>query len=56
MSLKPKQAIPMSADTQAWWYEERGAISIYMQQKNGNIISARIRKSALVKFIKRSKP
>ncbi len=54
MSLKPKKA-KIIKGKEAWWYDERGAISVYISGM-GTTLSCRIKRSELVKFIKRSQP
>ena len=54
MKLTPNKARPLNADS-AWWYDERGAISVYVS-KYLVTLSCKIRRADLVKFIERSKP
>ena len=55
LSLMPKQARTRRA-MDAWWYEERGAIRIYIQPiYPGPTWSCSIKRSQLLKYIERSK-
>jgi len=50
----PHPAKPHSGSTEAWWYEEEHAINIYIRQSNVVILSARISRSALKRWIERT--
>ena len=39
----------------AWWYDERGGISVFIR-KDGVILSCKIRRADLVRFIERGQP
>lgn len=55
MNNKPKKAkVVIGHD--AWWYDEKGGISVYVQRKNAgqSILACRIKRSDLVKFINRT--
>ena len=56
MSLRPKKARVQNGGSacSAWWYDERGGISVYIVNNNSVVLSCRIKRSALIRFIERS--
>ena len=52
MSLKPKKARVVKGKD-AWWYDERGGISVYIEGM-GTILACVIKRSALERYLKRS--
>lgn len=55
LSLKPKRAIPYTKATKdAWWYDDKGCITIHVQSLTGEVVSCKIRRSALLGYIARS--
>ena len=52
MSLKPKRA-RVTTGASAWWYDERGGISVFIENTAG-VLSCVIKRSALIRFIERS--
>jgi len=57
MSRKPKKA-RVTDGLSAWWYDERGGISVYIETHltGARVFSCRIKRSDLVKYIKRTEP
>ncbi len=53
ISLRPKKAWVMRGKS-AWWYDERGAISVFIEGLNNDVVSCRIQHRKLEKYIARS--
>lgn len=57
LSLKPKKARSDKGCGDSWWYDDRGSIHVLIQpDRFTNAVSCRIKRSALLKYIKRSSP
>ena len=54
MSLSPKKARVLRGKS-AWWYDECGAISVFVEGISGAVLSCQIKRSHLIKYIERSK-
>lgn len=52
--LRPKKAKALPGAKDAWYYENKGSIDVFIQRDAGGVVAARINRCQLLQWIKRT--